>query len=420
MRRLLEEFKKEVEDFIEQRDDFLLLSTCSSNDMPVALKILRDIEQGTATDVFLLFADKFVEPSPFVSVAVERLREEYNIASEYLKEEGREPLAPIPDIIFDESHPPENRLREAISFARSLVPKEGGHRLVWTMFPEEIINLPAYLRLVASVVPWNGIIKPWMRGIRLIFRNEKDYKQYLPQLKEVPRVRMNKFNFNPDAITDSLKKDVEDEDLPQEQRMQSLYSFAIIDYANNRTEDAIKEFEYLLGYYQRTQNNMMQAMVMNGLGDVFYHRVDDINKAQYWYECAVPPAIESKTPIVMATIVKNLGDLSYKSKKYGDAEQYFDNLDKLKAQILDPEGKAQALEWRGLSQEKQGAYDRAIESWEAAALLCRNIGMPYFLQANLKHLQRVYKRFHIKNKLAAVEDELKKLEQQEVANGYTS
>ena len=38
------------------------------------LETLREIEQSSGTDVFLLFSDGFVQSDPFVSVAIERLR----------------------------------------------------------------------------------------------------------------------------------------------------------------------------------------------------------------------------------------------------------------------------------------------------------------------------------------------------------
>jgi tetratricopeptide (TPR) repeat protein len=369
-------------------------------------------QKATATDVFLLFTDKFVAPSPFVSVAVERLKEEHRMACEGLAEAGRASFPPVPETLCNELQPPAERLRDAISFARSLVPREGGHRLVWAMFPEEIVDRRAYLHLVASCVPWEGV-QPWMRGVRLIFRDGPDTAQYAPELVEAPRLRRAMIDLSTAAITASFEEDVEDEELSEAERMQALLSLACMDYAYNRTADAIAKYEVLLGYYQYTENHMMQAFVMNGLGDVYCQRLGDLEQAQYWYECAVPPAVTTQEPGTLAAIVKNLGDLAYKRKQYAAAEQYFDHLDKLRGHLLDPEGKVQALEWRGLSQEQQQAYGRAVESWDAAALLCRNIRLPGLLRMNLEHLQRVYRRLRMRDKLAAVQAELQELARQE-------
>lgn len=410
MRRLFERLRKDIENFIEQRNDLLMLTPCTADDMPLVLKTLRDIEQATATDVFLLFTDNFVEAGPFVSVAVERLKEEHRIVCEALVEENRDPLPPLPDILFDELRIPADRLREAMCFAHSLVPREGGHRLVWAMFPQEIADWQAYLQLLLSFVPWQGL-SPWMRGLRLIFRYETGREHNVPQLAQAPCVRVTPVDLSPAAIAASIEADVDDEELPMEQRMQSLFALACQDYAYNRVEDAITKYEVLLGHYQQTENLTMQALVMNGIGDVL-HRNENLNEAQHWYECAVVPAVGTQASVILATITKNLGDVAYKLNQYVEAEQYFDGLDKLAAQMLDPEGKARALEWRGRSQEKQGAYVHALESWEAAALLSRNVGLPSFLKTNLEHLCRVYRQLRLPEKLAAAEAELRQLEQQ--------
>jgi len=413
MRRLFERLRQEIEDFIEQRDDLLMLVACTADDAPIVLKTLRDIELATATDVFLLFSDTFISPASFVSVAVDRLKEEHRIACEALAEGGLDPLPPLPQAVFNASQPPADRLRETMLFARSLLPRKGGHRLVWAMFPQEIEDRQAYLDLVSSFVPWKGV-RSWMQGLRIIFRDEADSRQLAPRFANAPRVRVAQVNLGPDAMAASIEEDVHDEELPIEQRMQSLFTVACLDYAHHRVNDAITKFNILLGYYQHTGNSMMQALVMNGMGDVF-HRSANLDKAQYWYECAVTPAVDAQVPVVLATITRNLGDVAYKLSQYAEAEQYFDGLDKLAAYMLDPENKARALEWRGLSQEKQEAYMRAMKSWEDAAMLSRNIGLPTFLKTNLEHLRRVYPQLHMHDKLAAAEAELTQLESQEVS-----
>jgi tetratricopeptide (TPR) repeat protein len=412
MRRLLARLHAQIEGFIEQRDDLILIAACSADDLPLAMKVVGDVEQASASDVFLLFTDPFVQPGPFVSVAVERLREQHRMACEALAEEGRDPLPPPPASLSDATRPPADRLRAAMDFARSLLPRGGGHRLVWAMFPQEIRDRRSYTGLISSFVPREGV-SPWMRGLRLIFRDEADAAQHAPEWAKAPRVRVARMDLGPDAIAASLDEDVNDEGLPAEQRMQSLLSRACLDAAHGRTDAAVTKYTILLGYYQQTRNLTMQAFVLNGLGDI-HRRKGDLDRAQHWYECAATPAAESKAPPVLATVARNLGDLAYQRKRYGEAEQYYDGCDKLAAHMLDPEGKARALEWRGLSQYEQGTIDRAIASWEAAAQLCRNVELPTFLKANLEHLRRTYRQRQMRDKLAAVEAELRDLARPEI------
>src|SRR5262249_45754939 len=284
MRRLFAQMQKEITNFIEQRDNLLMLSVCPKRDLAIVLRTLRDIEQASATDVFLLFGNDFLASGLFVNEAVEHLQEEHRMACEALVEKGREPWPPLPKSLLDEGRTPEDRLREAIRFTRSLVPREGGHRLVWVMFPQRIVDRRAYVRLISSLVPAQGV-QPWMRSVRLIFRVDVNFAQTAPELANAPRVQVSRSDFSPAAIAASLEEDVDDEDLPLEQRMQSLFSLAYLDYANERSDAAREKFDLLLGYYQQTKNPLMQAMVMNGLGDL-EQRNNDLEKSQYWYECA--------------------------------------------------------------------------------------------------------------------------------------
>ena len=404
MRRLFEQAKQQIGEFIEQRDDLVLILGCSDNDVAIGLKILRDIEQANGTDVFLLFADNFIQPGPFVSVAVERLKEEHRMACEALREEGKPPLPDPPAELSDEKLPPAQRLQRAVEFAGSLLPRGGGNRLIWAMFPLEIGNRHEYLKLAAGLFPMRGI-QPWMRGVRLLFRDLPGTEQFIPGIRRAPRVRLSLLDFSPKAAEESLDDDARDESLPEDQRMQSLLMAASLDYAHNRTSDALSKYELLLGYFQKTGNLSMQALVINAQGDI-HHRAGDLAQAQHWYECALAPSGEAKDAMMLAIVGRNLGDVSFKQHRFADAEQYYDGVDKLAGASLDAENKIRALEWRGLSQEKQSAWDRAAVSWEAAALLSRNIGIPGFLQQNLRHLERAYQRLGDGTKLAAVREEM--------------
>jgi tetratricopeptide (TPR) repeat protein len=403
MRRLFDNARRELEAFIDQRDDLLLLAACAPNDLGFVLQTLRDIEQASGTDLFLLFSDNFLRPGPFLDVAAERLREEHRTACQALAEKGRDPLPPLPPALGDPSRPPAVRLIEAIGFARSLVPPDGGHRLVWAMCPLEVADWEAYLQLVAALVP-AGDVRSWMRGVRLVFRYQTEMEHLAPGLAREPWVRVAAMNLGPADMEASLREDMDNEQMPVEERMQALLSLALLDYAHNRAADAKGKFNHLLGHYQQTDNKMMQAFVMNGLGDVA-RRQGDREKALHWYECAVPPAAEARDATVLSGIVRNLAEMNYERGRYADAEQYFDQLDQLTSVTLDASCKARALEWRGLCQEKQKALDRATQSWETSAAFCRNTWRPG-LRANLEHLARVYQRQRPGDKLTAVQAEL--------------
>jgi len=366
----------------------MLLVNGNENDALFVMKLLQQIEQDSGTDVYLLFTASFHDSSSFVRAIVERVESEWKMACSALLEDGRSAYPPPPASLYDEALPAADRLARAIRYVRSLLPESGRHRLVWAMLPLEISNGQAYHELLSALVPWRRV-EPWMRGVRLVVRHAIDRSPLGGRLSQAPRTRALDAQLGPKAIEAAIQRETEDATVPNEQRIQNLVMLAALDSANGRSRDAIQKFNHALGHYQATQNFTMQALCINGIGDTFRHQMRDLEQAQHWYECATTPAIESKMPVMIAAVTKNLAEVAFAKSHYGEAEQYFEGLDKLASHMLDPQTKADALEWRGLSQEKQGHYERALESWKAAATVSKSTHLLESKEKNLRHLERV-------------------------------
>ena len=392
MRKLLEQIQRDLRGFIEQRDDLVLFTACSDNDTPMALKILRDIEQSTDGDMFLMFADEFEEAGSYVETVMERLRAEHCLADEQLVEEGDEALPPMPEPLLDEERPPQQRLMEAVMWARSLLPKDGGHLLIFVLCPTRIADRAAFLQLVNIFVPWQ--LQPWMRrGFRFIFRDLPVGETVGAEIS-APRTRVLPLDLGPEALNDSLTDEALDTSLPLNQRLQSLLMLAVMDMGHGRVADALTKYEILLGHYQQQGDARMQALVHNNIGDVYHHRQEDkLDEAQRWYECAVPLASEAKDPVLLLTVISNLGDVVYKKQMFPMAEELYRSADELAAKLGNPEARVLSLERLGLSQEHQQKFPEAMISWEAAVKLCKIVGeMDPYQQTNQAHIERVKAR----------------------------
>jgi tetratricopeptide (TPR) repeat protein len=412
VQKLIQSARKAIAEFIEQRDDLIMLLSCGDNDCAVLLKLFRDAEQGNDTDVFLLFADDFVAAEPYVSVIGERLRVEHRIASEAAIEAGKSPFPPIPDVIFDPQQHPSYRLYKAAAYTRSLLPSAGGHRLIWVLCPQKIMDRREYLSLLSPFVPREGV-QPWMSGLRLVFRDQPDTVAYAPEIASADRVRPVSFDTSPAAIEASFQAEATDSSLPLDQRLQALLQLALMDTAHSRIEPAVEKYRLLLGHYQEGRDAVMQAVVLNGLGDVS-QRAGDLIKARHWYESAVSMAGESKNAAVLSTILRNLANLSFAEGDYNSAEQYFVGLDQLYAHMLSPESKIEALIWCGVCQQQQSKLPEAISSWEAASTLGRSIGLPQLQMQALGLLSRAYGDLGLTEQLVAAQTELKSLQPPEV------
>jgi len=67
--------------------------------------------------------------------------------------------------------------------------------------------------------------------------------------------------------------------------------------------------------------------------------------------------------------------------------------------MFDEVGLVEALEWRGKSQEKQQAFDRAVLSWAEAALVCKDFDLNDRLGPFLDNWRRGYQRLGMREEL---------------------
>lgn len=388
MRQLFDKLRAEIIGFLNQREDLILVMPSRDDEAAIPLALLRDVEQAQARDIFLIFSDDFFQPGPFISVMMERLREQHTIVGEALAERGRPALPPIPETVFDTRVAPEVRLKTAIKFTRPFVVENGGDLLVWVIYPQNIADFASYSGLLQQLAPWQGL-ETWMPGVRIICRDLPASSGTDSRWSNAPCVRIRNVSLGPEAIHDQLASDAADPGQPVEARMQGLLSVALLDQAHNRSEQALAKLNTLLAHYRQSGDFRMQAFVLNACGDI-YHRNNNLDGALHFYECAVTPAAAGKDPLILSMITYNLAEVAYKQGRYSDAEQYYSGVDQLSQVTLDVGSKIRALDGKGLSQERQGNYHEAVLSLEASAGLSRQMNLEEPLRRTLGHLQRVY------------------------------
>ncbi len=400
MRTLFENARKRLETFVEQRDKAVMILSAEGLQIAYVIKLLTDIEAAGSPDVFLIFPQDFESSRQLAALVVERIRLSYEAAGQEAGIAGEiEKTLPFPAVCLDEGQPPARRIREALVFARSLLLPNQGQRLIFGLLPVEVKDPEKYRDIVLQLIAVDKNL-PWFRGMRLLIR-EEHVAPMLPQLDTIhPFLEQQHFDLSTAAMTESLREEARDPELPAEQRAQSLLQLACIDYAHQRYADAMEKYSDLLAYYQQTGNVMLQAMVLNGIGDV-YGRMKNLHQARDWYERALVPAGESAHPIILFTVARNLGHIYYDMKNYEQAEVFFDGAQQLGLHTHDPDSKIVALEWRGLSQQKQKQYARAADSFEAAVLSAVEFDRAGHVQRNLEHLEKLLKRCNQQQRLQA-------------------
>jgi tetratricopeptide (TPR) repeat protein len=396
MRKIFEQLIGTLRQFLKQRDHLLLLVPCEDSDVALLLTALRDLDRESSSDLFLLFADDFGSPEMFLDDLAERLQEEHQLTNEAVAPDVPK-LPPLPSDLLDMKNPSAARLEAGMRYAHSLIDPRKGQHFLWGMGPGTIDDAESYLELLAQLLP-RPDIRPWMRGARIVARVPADFQIANSPLAGAKRVQVKPFTIPANAQEDELLVAAGDPKLPLGDRMQAEVQLAYLDYAHSRFDQAIERFLRALAFFQWAEIPVMEALVISGLGDIA-RRQGNLKEAQHWYTCAVVPAAKDGNPILLSTIVQNLAVIAFEEQRFADAENRYAELVTLKRAMLDEVGLAEALEWQGLSQEGQRAYDRAIVCWEESALICKAFELTDRLDPVLTHLRRGYQALDMRQEL---------------------
>jgi tetratricopeptide (TPR) repeat protein len=396
MRKLFDQLTAKLRSFREQRDNLLLLVPCADSDVAFILLALRDLDRQSPADLYFLFADHFLSPDLYLTALADRLQDELTLTNEATGPIA-EKLLSLPPEMLDRRSPAPGRLKAGLQYARSLVDPRKGQRFIWGMGPMSISDPTGYLELLAQLPPKPEIL-PWMRGARIVARVPADFNLAQSPLAKAERVSVDPFVIPPNAHEEELLANAADPKMPVGERMQAEVQLAYIDYAHSRFDVATERFNKALAFFQWAKIPAMEGLIISGLGDIA-RRQEDWKKAQHWYACAVVPAAESGSPILLSTVVQNLAVVAYEEERWADAEARYGELAIIRRGMFDEVGLVEALEWRGKSQENQQAFDRAVLSWAEAAMVCKDFDLNDRLDPFLDNWRRGYERLGMREEL---------------------
>lgn len=438
MQEIIDHLRKECREFLEQRKLSMCAIECHDDDSAYVFATIDELDEHIDDSVFILFHHPCFDLNAYVDGVVAQIKAERAISYlaaleekesaeeiqtleqfediQILSESEEEPIydegliddeiPPLPESLFDHTLDPLERFKDAIRYLKEVV-ADTGFLLVLGFIPTEISNAKAWIDIINLIIPIPEN-RATIAGIRTFIRKPADRLDIPDKYTNLPLIKRVFFDCGPQAITDSFVQTIKDESQPVPKRMEAMLHLAILDYAHKRYDAAIEKYDHLLGYYQEQDDKTMQAIVLNGRGDI-EHREGQYDKAEDWYERASLPAAESGSPIALYMITKNLGDVSFAKANYPKAEAYYEQGAILAEHQVDPQSRAIMLKHQGEAQRKQDKDLDTITTWEKEAKLCRNFNMKAELRDCLTRLEKHYRDLGQSDKALHIQIEREKM-----------
>lgn len=371
MLKKINELKETLQEFIDQRDFFMMVVRASESEMILLLKILQGIERESTTDIFLLFPSEITSLEIYVSIAIHSIENQINEGNTIRKNVGL-PLWPnLPNQCNLSMVSPENRMRKAMMHIRTFFPLENNNRIVWGFLPINIVDTYSYKQLISSLLPRNSF-EAWMRGHRILLREDPDNPFLISWFeKEAPKgVVICDIDLSPQAMTNELVLDAQDRNLPASERMQALMQLAALDFSHKRYDQAIEKYGVLFNYYQEQDQPAMQALCLSGHGDIL-RQSGQLEEAKKRYQQAIALAVRAESLPVMLNLFLATGDCSLALEQLDDAEGYFNFANQTAAKTFNVYAKCDAMEKIGMVQVKLNEHASAIDIWQKGIKLSK-------------------------------------------------
>ena len=393
MQAKIKELTQALEGFVQQSRRSVLVISLEESELVYVLKLIETLDQQDKANVY----GSFPQPagkgsSAYVDDIIKALACQLDGANTARVGEGQPSWPPMPAVCTDARMPGTQRLRAAILHARSLVPNDPDNRLVFCLLPQQMDATESYVDAVASLLPSaSAAPDPAWAGVRLILRDDKKKPTLIPRLRQQknPHVLVYEPDLSPAAMMDAMAREAADPTLSEPERMQVLGQLAAVDFSYGRLEEAAAKYGVLYDYYTRGKAPTMQALVLQGVGDIL-RKSGNLPLARERYGQGLTHALETQSLPLMLSLSYNVGDTSLALKSWADADGHLDIAQTIAGKMLNPQLQADAMEKMGIARLEQKRFADAVAIWNQAAEVCRGCNHRARLCSVLERLSAVY------------------------------
>jgi len=417
MRKLLDDLQNEITDFVSQSNDFAWLMPCGDLEVAYLLKSIESLERSDSPHLFWSFTHPFSHPDSFVRTIFEQFHVRLNAIREAQINEGLTQWPELPSSLQSPSVRPSTQLKALMEFARNLTPDDPSIRTVFSLVPSEVVEGNLWKAFVREMLVYQMPV-PWCRRLRLILRENKDQT---PLLSHQPPRRVKSYftDLSTEAFVKSLEQQVASESTPLPVRMQGLLVLAGMDDSHRRDVAALQKYQLLLEYYEASEDKTLQALALNGLGQVCLRTGHDERAFQYFTQ-ALSRGMEAQAKPVVLNVMLNLGNMALERQQWNDADKAYETAGQLTQALGYPTVKVMCLRNQGDCRQRQGDTNGAWQQWFAAAQLARGLQDTEQLLPLLLRLQKLYRDIGLRPQLLEVERELQHLQHSSQSQGGCS
>ncbi len=373
MRRKFRELRENLEEFAYQDEFPVMVLKCGDGEVTYALKALEALDAENTSDLFIQFAEPFTDASTWVTRSLANLGALLEVLGRQRRAEGLAPFPRVPDFFEDPRVAPRERLTAAVHYLRGLLPDEDDHRLVVACLPIELRDPDAYAALMASLVSLDAP-PPWMAAVRFVTRDPRERPILAAALRVhgVEHALCLDVDLGTAAVTDALTRDAADPGVPVSERMSALLQLAMLDFAYQRHDDAVAKFGVLHAHYAAHDAPVMQALCLQGVGDVMRARGAS-PEALARFQQALALAMRARSLPVILNLLTAAGETSMDVALHAEAQEYFTLAAQTAGAMLNPFARADAFERAGDAARVRRRAGDVIAAWSRCEEIAREV-----------------------------------------------
>ncbi len=384
---MLERIAADISGFVAQRDDVAMVVRATAATAPAFQEVLNPIAESSSAGLFHTHDTPFRDPVSYVDEVAAWFQVTHDGFRVVQLQHGMPPWPETPPVVAEAGLPPVLRLRELMTFSRSVLPDPANQVVVWTFLPSQIADPTGYARFFRELLAHEWP-RPWCHHMRVMLRAEPGDEVMAKAFAAAPRVRWYEPPLGPDSYRKGYEDAVADATLPVPERMTALLVTAATDYSFGRDAQALEKYELLIQYHRARGESVPLALAWNGVGEVRAKGGDRVG-AGAAFDVALAYAADGPAPqpAVLYTVAWNLGRLRMDEKRFGEAADCFGIAQQSAACMRAAEIKLTAMEWQGVARAANREPEKAVELWEAGATVAHRLKLPDHREAMLARLR---------------------------------